>query len=294
MSRGAILFAHNNKEIDYLKIACINALMIQANLNIPVSLVTDEGTLEWASKDLGKSFISKCFDHIFDHTRDYNFNNGNSRTFKDTFYTRKKLPFYNANRHTAFTLSPYNETLLIDADYLIMSNSLSNCWNSSHDVMMSFQTQEASFNRPSLPIYVDEFGIRLYWATVVYFNKSKTAEQLFKTVEHVSKNYEFYKHLYTLPRTLYRNDFAFSISAHMLNGFRDSHAVSQLPSPTLLKSYDIDDIVKINDKNDITFLLEKPEAAGTYVLSRIKDIDIHVMNKWAILRHYNEFVETYS
>ena len=34
MTHGAVLIAHNNNEIDYLKIACINALMIKKNLNI--------------------------------------------------------------------------------------------------------------------------------------------------------------------------------------------------------------------------------------------------------------------
>ena len=32
MTRGVLMYAHNNNEIDYFKIACANALMVQKNL----------------------------------------------------------------------------------------------------------------------------------------------------------------------------------------------------------------------------------------------------------------------
>jgi len=33
MSKGFMMFAHNNSEIDYLKLAVVNSLLIQKNLN---------------------------------------------------------------------------------------------------------------------------------------------------------------------------------------------------------------------------------------------------------------------
>jgi len=42
MSRGVIMFAHNNEEIDYFKLAVVNALLVQEHMGIKnVTVVTD-------------------------------------------------------------------------------------------------------------------------------------------------------------------------------------------------------------------------------------------------------------
>ena len=47
----------------------------------------------------------------------------NSGKFMQAYtYSKKLEQFYNINRHEAYNLSPYDETLLIDADYLIGNN----------------------------------------------------------------------------------------------------------------------------------------------------------------------------
>ena len=50
MSSGVLLFAHNNREIDYGKIALANAMLVKKNLDVPVSIVTDDGTIDWLRK----------------------------------------------------------------------------------------------------------------------------------------------------------------------------------------------------------------------------------------------------
>ena len=46
MSNGILIFAHNNQKIDYVKIACLNALMIQKNMHITnITLITDKESL---------------------------------------------------------------------------------------------------------------------------------------------------------------------------------------------------------------------------------------------------------
>ena len=64
MTRGVLMYAHNNSEIDYFKIACANALMVRKNMGVPVTLVTDEGTLSWGRKALGEKFVEYCFEKI--------------------------------------------------------------------------------------------------------------------------------------------------------------------------------------------------------------------------------------
>lgn len=294
MSRGVLMFAHNNNEIDYLKIACANALMVNKNLKVPVTLVTDEGTLTWGEKALGDDLVNTCFDNIILIDRNYEFKN--SRNFNDTSFSIKPLQFYNCDHWKAYELSPYDETLFIDADYLIMSNALSKCWDSNNDVMIDsriYSPLDGDF--PKIR-YIDDFSIKMYWATVIYFRKSDFAEFLFSLVRHIQENYRYYKDLYSFSNGMFRNDYAFSVAIHMLNGFINTEhsVVGNLPIPGLLMSWDINDIHSIKDINDIVIYAEKLNSKGAYLLSRIKNTDIHIMNKWAINRFSDRLIELYK
>jgi len=286
------MYAHNNSEIDYFKIACANALMVKKNLGVPVTLVTDEGTLGWGKKSLGEEFINHCFENVVEVNRDYGFQN--TRNFSDTSYTVKPLQFYNCNHWEAFELSPYDETLFIDADYLIMSDALANCWGSNNEVMIDHRIY-SPLDQPHTK-YIDEFGIRMYWATVIYFQKTDFAKFLFSMVRDIQENYRYYKDMYLFSSGMFRNDYAFSIAIHTLNGFIETKTsvVNNLPIPGLMMSWDVNDIHSIRDINDIMIYAEKPTEKGTYVLSRLKNTDVHIMNKWAINRFADRIIELYK
>jgi hypothetical protein len=141
---------------------------------------------------------------------------------------------------------------------------------------------------------IDDVGIKLYWATVIYFRKSSLSEHLFNLVQHIQENYDYYKDLYYFSSGMFRNDNAFSIAIHMMNGFNDFESiVKELPIPGLLMSWDVNDIHSVKF-NDIILFVEKPDANGTYILSRIKNTDVHIMNKWAINRHADELISIYK
>ena len=293
--RGVLMFAHNNPEIDYFRVACANALMVQKNLNVPVAIFTDEGTYNWSVKTLGQEFIDKCFKYVIIKDRDYVYQQNNPRTYNDTMFSSKMLPFYNCNHWMAYNASPFEETLFIDADYLVMSDTLANCWGSNNDVMINHNIQNLSMLKEPMRPNIDAFGIKLYWATVIYFKKTEIAEYLFTIVKHVFENYEFYCQLYLIPNSMFRNDYAFSIAVHMLNGFSETNiSIPQLPIGSMIMSFDVDDICKVNGINDITFLIEKPKENGVYLLVRCKDTDVHAMNKWAINRNSNKLIELYE
>jgi hypothetical protein len=287
------MYAHNNTEIDYFKIACANALMVQHNLNVPVTLVTDPGTLSWAKTAMDPKFIDKCFEKIIEVDRNYKFQN--MRNFADTVFNVKSLQFYNCNHHEAYDLSPYDETLFIDADYLIMSDALSGCWGSMHDVMINHHIYSPVDEGVPYSKTVDDMGIRLYWATVIYFRKSSLAEHMFSIVKAVQENYTYYKDLFAFNNNMFRNDNAFSIAAHTLNGYdQNESAIVELPIPGLLMAWDTCDIQNVNGINDITLYAEKNNQKGSYLLTRIKGIDIHMMNKWSINRHSDKLIELYK
>ena len=200
MTCGVLMYAHNNTEIDYFKIACANALMVQKNLQVPVTLVTDTGTLSWGKTSLGEEFVNSCFEQvIIKNIEPFD----NTRAFCDTSYTTKSLQFYNCNHWEAYELSPYSETLFIDVDYLIMSSALGNCWGSNNDLMINHQIFGAGDGSPPYSKFVDEFGIRQYWATVIYFKKTQFANAVFEIVRHVQENYFYYKQLYYFSGSMF-------------------------------------------------------------------------------------------
>jgi hypothetical protein len=47
MTCGVLIFAHNNRDVDYALMAMVAGGLAKKNLNVPVSLVTDLSTVEW-------------------------------------------------------------------------------------------------------------------------------------------------------------------------------------------------------------------------------------------------------
>lgn len=284
-TRGILMFAHNNQEIDYFRMAIINSLLIQKHLGLTseqITIVTDASTYEYGVSQFGEEKIEEaCVNFIISET-DLKFKHNNQRTFKDTYYNPKMLPFYNVNRADAYQLSPYDETIVIDVDYLIFSDSLNHCWGHSNDLMMNWEFNDVLDCRKFDELdRLNPLGISMYWATVVYFKKTAESETFFNLVKHVRSNREYYSSLYKFNNGVYRNDFSFSIAAHMLYGFQDK-GLPQLPVK-LFKTFDNDDVHKV--KGDQLYLyVEKPRSPGDFVLVKWKGIDIHIMNKWAVNR----------
>ena len=55
MSKGIVIFAHNNRQIDYGKIALANACTIKDSMsNNNITLITDDGTANWLYKEYNK------------------------------------------------------------------------------------------------------------------------------------------------------------------------------------------------------------------------------------------------
>jgi len=280
------MFAHNNTEIDYIKLAYVNSLLIQKHMGLDrtqITVVTDPHSLEHGKKTIGIRKMQQAFKNTVVVEKDIKFKQSNVRTYKDTSHTAKQLQFYNVNRCDAYDISPYDETLLIDVDYLIQSDSLNQVWGHNNELMMNWEFQDILNERkfPNLD-RLGPTGITMYWATVVYFKKSTYSETFFNFVKHVKNNKEYYADLYKWYGTLYRNDYSFSIAAHMISGYQDK-GVPQLPHK-LYKTFDTDDVEDALDSDDLLLYLEKTRSPGDFILARWKGVDLHVMNKWAINR----------
>ena len=280
------MFAHNNAEINYFRLSIVNALLAQKFLNLTpdqITVVTDSHSLEYNQTNLGKELISRAIGNIIINEKDIKFKLANQRIYKDTSHHSRTLSFYNKNRCDAYELSPYEETILIDADYLILSNSLKQCWDHNNDIMMNFEYHDVMSNRdfPGLD-RIGPTSIKMYWATVVYFRKTAFAKTVFDVCKHVVDHKEYYGNLYKWNGSVFRNDYSFSIAAHMTTGFTHT-GIPQLPVK-LFKTFDTDDIHSIDNDLNLLLYLEKPKSPGDFILTRWKNLDIHIMNKWALNR----------
>jgi len=289
MSKGILMFAHNNDEIDYFKMAVVNAGLIKKHLNVNVCVATDSFSYDFGLTELGPDLIHKYIDDLLIVEKDRDFKYKNQRIYRDTINKVKPLSFYNISRADVYDITPYDETIMIDTDYLILGNTLNVCWNNNNPLMMNYVWQDINFNRKFDLDRLSIASITQYWATVVYFKKSQYAESFFTLCKNVRKNYSYYKSLYRWPGSTFRNDYVFSIAAHVMNGLQDKK-LPQLPFK-LFKSFDFDDIHSVNSNNEILMYLEKHDAPGDFILSKWKDLDLHVMNKWAINRVSDSLLE---
>ena len=99
----------------------------------------------------------------------------------------------------------------------------------------------------------------------------------------ISSNYQYYADLFRFDSRQYRNDIAFSIAVHVLNGF-STNGINFLPP---IKTFlDTDLLVDIKDEKLIFLIKDKNGPA--YTACSIFDQDIHVMNKQNLLRFENE------
>jgi hypothetical protein len=293
MSKGIVFFAHNNSEIDYGSIALANALMIKHHMGLDaITLITDEGTVRHLKTQYDQSLLDSTFENIKIQPRKKVDNN---KRYRDTRHTVNLLQFYNINRSTVFTQSPYDETLVIDVDYLICNNTLNQIWGHKEDLMINRKSYDLLSGRRHQEFdRVDDFGIDFYWATVFFFRKTEQTEIFFNLLEVIKENYPYFKTLYGINTYNFRNDHAFSIAVHMFNGFAKSQLVKNLPVDFLQHTLDYDELHNVDSKGSLSFLLEKISEPGNFIPARTDGVNVHVMNKYSIVRQSKKIVEMYS
>ena len=274
---GIIIFAQNNSHIDYVNLAVFAARRVQQYLDLPVSLITDSP--DWLEKTHP--------DHPFDRVIQIEPTpNAQTKPFNDGSLSSKHLEWKNYTRNRAYELTPYYKTLVIDSDYIICSDTLKSAflvdaefqiYSSSMDLAEWRSTDE--FTR------INRYSIPFYWATTFLFEKTPLVERFFDLISYIKLNWDYYRSLYNIDVKLYRNDFAFSIALHILNGKSSSQFSTELPGK-LVYTKDKDILVSIDDQK-ITFLLEKKDYNGEYILSKTSSLDVHVMNKFSLSRFIN-------
>jgi len=284
MTKGILIFAHNNPQIDYGLMAIISAGLAKKNLKVPVSLVTDKWTIAWLKESNMYSKAESIFDKIIEVDKPVT---KNYRKLHDGFNSQT-IPFENSNRFSVWDLSPYDKTLMIDSDYLIFSTVLNEYWDIEAPVMMSHSMNDITGDRAGiLDNRVSETGIHMFWATTVMFDKSPESQFFFKLVDFIKDNYRYYADLFRFSPKQFRNDIAFSIAKHIMNGFETEFVYTLPPVFTIFDK----DILLDVDKEKLIFLVDKPLDCGSFWASATKGVDVHIINKQSIIRNKDKLLE---
>lgn len=259
MKKGAILFAYNSPKFNYFKMAEHTAKRIHHFLNLPVTIVTDEQSIP--------DNVNFNFDNIVLNEPDRN----NKRDWGI---------WINKGRYQAYEFSPYDETLLLDTDYMVNSNKLLKtfefntdfcCHNNTSFLMNVGATQEV------LSVY----SFKTLWATAVMFKKSKKAEQIFNCLKMIQNNFEHYADMHGFLAATYRNDYALTLALRIVNGHMECR--ENIIPWNLVHVGKNTTIYKVNNDDLNTEYVvmydnwQRGKIRKEYCI--IKDMDFHVMNK---------------
>ena len=278
MSKGVLIFAQNNPEVDYAKISLFAAKRAKQYLDVPVSLVTD--SKDWLLKS--QPDASEIFDEIIPIWTD----TLQTKQFYDGSLSSKQLVWKNLSRSDCYDYTPYDETLVIDSDYIISSNNLSKIWKNNNDFLIYRSSYDlAQWRDTSSFQYINPHAIPFYWATAFYFKKNKVTESFFLLVKHIKEHWSYYRALYFIDTPMFRNDFAFSIAIHIMNNNTEGSFALPLPGK-MVYALDRDILLGIKDSS-MKLLVEKENYHGEYTLVKTQGLDVHVMNKFSLTRYLN-------
>jgi hypothetical protein len=258
MTRGAILFAFNTDKYDYYTMAVAAAKRINHFLNLPVTVVTDENSVQDLNYTFDKTII----------------------TVPDKNNKRDWGMWINKGRYKAFEFSPYDETLLLDTDYMVNSDKLLKTFDFSKDFCCHDHTE--FFMQPNLPQeMLSPFSFETLWATAVMFKRTKKAEQVFQSLEMIQKNFEHYANIHGFIAATYRNDYALTLALRLVNGH-----IMQKDNiiPWSLMHIGKNTQVYKNSENflDTEFTItydnwQRGKIRKEYIT--VKDMDFHIMSK---------------
>lgn len=249
-----------NSNFNYVLAATFAAKQVKKHLNLPITLVTNSPV------------DSDAFDNIIiiednsSSQRNYISANGDSTL----------VQWFNESRVRAYELSPYDKTLLIDADYFMFNSTLSvmfdtntefACFNEVHDI--AGITPEC--NR------LHSISIPMQWATVIYFKKSQLAKSVFDFMQLIKQDWQYYSVLFSFRNHNFRNDYALSIALQTLTGYSTLN-FNRLPGK-LHTIFSNTEIIDVKENGSITYKWNNQ-------ISKITGANIHCINKTAMEKFY--------
>ena len=119
------------------------------------------------------------------------------------------------------------------------------------------------------------------------FTKNEESRVFFELVNFIKDNYQFYADLFRFGTTQFRNDIAFSVAKHILDGFETDLRDGL---PPVLTTLDRDILQSVDSNGKLTFLVSQMLDSNFYAAA-IKGLDVHVMNKQSLVRNADQLLE---
>lgn len=194
MSRGYVIIAENTPSTDYLR--CAEALVSSLKKVMPdcsVTLLSNDSTQ------------CKLFDHVFPLKQQY--------TTVD--------PFKISNDIQAYSLSPYEHTIKLEADMFI-PRSLDHWWDvlCQRDLVVSTTIRNFKGQISASRAYrrfIDDNALPDVYNAITYFKKSAVAEKFFDTVKNILENWPQYRSMLKCnQQEEISTDWAYAIACHLL------------------------------------------------------------------------------
>ena len=201
MKRGYLILAQNSKKEDYVKMAYACALSIKNSQSgiTNVCLATDRPILDEKVKEV--------FDDIVDIPWT---DNASESTWKIE------------NKWKFFHMSPYDETISLDAD-MIFPSDINHWWEILSMKDMWFTNKPRTFKGEIITstkyrnTFVSNELPNIYTA-FMYFKKSRLSAEVFKMTEYIFQNWEKFYYDYldeTRPKAL-SGDVAYALAIKLL------------------------------------------------------------------------------
>jgi|TARA_B110000977_G_scaffold54150_1_gene73720 hypothetical protein len=280
MTTGVIFFAYNNSAVDYIKQAVYNAKLVKQHLGLSVTIVTDSVNYLKTTYPFYIQYVDNIIYQAPDKVQFH------QKSFHAGEHHNVMADWKNTNRGSAYDLSPYDTTIILDTDYLINNSNFLKVLDQPNDLYIYQHSADISHSRiiKGFDAVSDE-TIDFYWATAVVFKKTDRIKKLFNLVNYIKEQYHYFRTLYRIPTKMFRNDYAFSIAIHMLNGHSKTEWPVALPGKMIYSSPE-DDLLSIKD-GTYKFVLGNKYRPDKVNAVTVTGTNIHIMNKL----HLNDLID---
>jgi hypothetical protein len=174
MSKGIVVLAQNSNGIDYIKQAYALALSLKNTQkeNTPISIITND-------------LVSDHYRSVFDQVIEIPWGDSSQDS-------RFKVE----NRWKIYHASPYEKTLVLDTDILVLDD-LSSIWNTFENYKVYYTSKVKTYRNElvSSDYYRKAFTYNTLpslYSAVHYFEKSDFAKEFYKWVELITNNWQLF------------------------------------------------------------------------------------------------------
>ena len=220
INQGYLIFAQQNDSVDYFKQAIALAMSIRLhNKQAKISLMTNVSI---------PNEQKKYFNSIIDIP-------GEDYAEFSTWKIENRCKIYNA--------SPYDETMVLDADMLVLEN-LDHWWKFLNNFELFFTSQVKTYRNE---IVTSDFYRKAFtknnlpnlYCGMHYFKKTKSNFNFFNLVEHIIKNYDvYYKRFIPLHTQNWCSmDVSVSLASNLVNNMNKITSKVVFLTFTHMKSY---------------------------------------------------------